>query len=177
MKRDAVPLGKRVQREAGRDLIFVSSLSTIFGRSRNERGQANAQRIADFMGVEYSTVPVGMSDFSGTDFERAPWDTSRESWPDYPENTEPQREPKLSDWVAPDNWPEPPTGYVPPNGWVPKPSWPPAPKGHKFWRPTAAGKRYRRKVLLVAALVVGGIILYLLVNVVFPHALDFAQLP
>jgi hypothetical protein len=177
MKREAGALGKRVQHEAGRELVFVSSLTTIFGKSRDERGVVNAQRVAELIGVEYSKVPLGMNDFSGTDFERAPWDNNREVWPDYPENTEPQRDPKLSDWIAPDNWPEPPTGYVPPNGWVPKPSWPPAPKGHTFWRPTPVGRQRNRKALLIVALGVGGVVLYFVVTTFFPHLARFPYLP
>ncbi len=88
----------------------------------------------------------------------------------------------MTRFVVPPTWPSPPAGWTPPQGWQPDPSWGPAPAGWRFWQeePTpAASPSYSPEVsdlpapvsrrswgrrLGWLAVLVGGLVSYLVVN-------------
>ncbi len=87
-------------------------------------------------------------------------------------------------FVVPPTWPTPPAGWAPPQGWQPNPDWGPAPAGWHFWRedppvqgepslsysppaplvPAAASRRSWGRRLGWLAVLVGGLVSYLVVN-------------
>ncbi|HET7723729.1 MAG TPA: PrsW family glutamic-type intramembrane protease [Propionibacteriaceae bacterium] len=86
-------------------------------------------------------------------------------------------------FVVPSTWPSPPAGWTPPQGWQPDPAWGPAPAGWSFWQdeapaapalpaytpevsalPTRTPPRSWGRRLGWLAVLVGGLVSYLVVN-------------
>ncbi|HSN11538.1 MAG TPA: PrsW family glutamic-type intramembrane protease [Propionibacteriaceae bacterium] len=81
-------------------------------------------------------------------------------------------------FVVPPTWPSPPAGWTPPYGWQPDPAWGPAPAGWQFWQeepapsyraelsalPAAVSRRSWGRRLGWLAVLVGGLVSYLVVN-------------